>query len=251
MMTSREFRASAAHLTYAIVALFFMISTGIAQGATVKPIDPGKYDRPVRVACVGDSITWGAGVRNRKHDTYPLQLGRMLGKDWQVKNFGRNGATLLNNGNNPYMKSPQYARALKFDPDVVVIMLGTNDSKPRNWKHHDDFTRDYHTLIASFQKVNPKAYIYLCLPVPAFSHAYSISNKTIKDQVIPLVKQVATDTDLPTIDLYTAMKGDGKYFHDGIHPDATGSGIMAATIYQTLTGHAAPAKNQPAKAPSH
>ena len=67
------------------------------------------------VACVGDSITYGAGISNRNYNSYPAQLGRMLQKfdnQWQTRNFGVSGATLLRNGDLPYVQQSAYNQAL-------------------------------------------------------------------------------------------------------------------------------------------
>ena len=94
--------------------------------------DPAKYEAPIKVACVGDSITQGAGAAKGK--SYPTQLQEMLGDEWKVMNYGLGGRTLMDRGNRPYMKEKAYQEALASAPDVVIIMLGTNDTKPQNWE---------------------------------------------------------------------------------------------------------------------
>ena len=66
---------------------------------------------------------------------YPAQLQKMLGKDYYVKNFGVGARTMLNKGDHPYMKELAWKDALAFNPNIVVIKLGTNDSKDMNWKY--------------------------------------------------------------------------------------------------------------------
>ena len=85
-------------------------------------------EKTLRVACVGDSITYGSGIKDRHHDSYPAVLGRWLGPGWDVRNFGVSGATLLKKGDLPYFKQKNHEAAVAFTPDIVVIMLGTNDS---------------------------------------------------------------------------------------------------------------------------
>ncbi len=63
----------------------------------------------IKVACVGDSITFGFTIENRDQNSYPAQLGRLLGKNWEVKNFGVIGATLLKKGDMPYWKQKAWA----------------------------------------------------------------------------------------------------------------------------------------------
>ena len=87
----------------------------------------------VKVACVGNSVTYGYLVPDREKNCYPARLSQMLGEGYEVRNFGKSGATLLNKGHRPYMKQPEFQEALKFAPDWVVIHLGLNDTDPRNW----------------------------------------------------------------------------------------------------------------------
>src|SRR5690606_25963367 len=82
---------------------------------------------PIKIACVGNSITYGSGIVDREHNAYPAQLRAMLGEGYEVRNFGVGGATLLNKGDKPYRKTEAYADALRFKPDIVFIKLGTND----------------------------------------------------------------------------------------------------------------------------
>ena len=125
-------------------------------------------EAPKRIACVGDSITYGAAIKDRAKNCYPAQLGRMLGEKFDVRNFGVNGATMLKKGDKPYWKLKAYADAHDFQPEVVVIKLGTNDSKPHNWKHKEEYVADYVALIESFQKLESKPTVWVCYPVPAY-----------------------------------------------------------------------------------
>ena len=89
--------------------------------------------RTIKVACVGNSITYGSGIKDRANHSYPSVLGRLLGSKYEVQNFGFSARTLLNKGDHPYMKETLFQKALNYQPDIVVIKLGTNDSKPINW----------------------------------------------------------------------------------------------------------------------
>ena len=104
-------------------------------------------DHPTKVACIGTSITYGATIVNMPRDSYPAQLGRLLGTQWKVRNFGVNGRTMLKKGNLPYWNTPVFEQAMEFLPDVIIIELGTNDSKPQNWKYKSEFYDDYKDMI--------------------------------------------------------------------------------------------------------
>jgi lysophospholipase L1-like esterase len=158
-----------------------------------------------RIACVGDSITFGAGVKDRAKNCYPAVLGRLLGKEYTVRNYGVNGATLLKKGDRTYWKLKAFKDATAFGPNIVIIKLGTNDTKPQNWNTAGtDFEADLRTLIAHFQKQPSKPAIYLCLPVPVHQDRWGINEKTVTEGVIPVIKKVAKEKNLPVIDLHKA-----------------------------------------------
>jgi lysophospholipase L1-like esterase len=190
---------------------------------------------------VGDSITYGAGVEDREKNNYPLVLGTMLGESYEVKNFGVSGATMLRNGDKPYTKEKAYTQAIEFKPDIVVIKLGTNDSKPQNWgKHKANFEDDYESMIQSFRQANPAVKVFCALPVPVIGKgAFGITNEIVEPEVIPLIKKAAADTKSEVIDLYAAFKGKDELIPDKVHPNAKGAAIIAKTVHDAITAKAA------------
>jgi lysophospholipase L1-like esterase len=186
----------------------------------------------IRVACIGDSITEGAGIESGKK--YPDQLQKLLGSGYSVKNFGVSGRTLLKKGDFPYWNEKAYKDALVWDPQVVIIKLGTNDSKPQNWKYSAEFESDYRELLQSFKSLAAKPVIYLCTPLPVFKDRWGIRENVVRDEVTPLVKKIAAAEGLKVIDLYTAMGGEGALLPDGVHPDAGGATVMAHEVYQVV-----------------
>ena len=116
---------------FILVALFFPIS-----------LFGNVNKRPVKVACIGNSVTFGAGIE-KQEDKYPAKLQKMLGEGYEVKNFGHSGATLLNNGHRPYQNLPEFKESISFKPDIVIIHLGLNDTDPRNWPfYRDEFVKN-------------------------------------------------------------------------------------------------------------
>lgn len=195
---------------------------------------------PLRIACVGNSITFGAGLKNREAECYPKQLNEMLGEDYDVRNFGVSARTLLNKGDYPYMNEKAYRDMLAFDPDIVFIMLGTNDSKGYNWQYKDEFVADYTELIKSIKAVKKpglcKQSIFLCLPPVAFTDPDSprINDGVIRTEVIPLIREVAKAQKLMVIDAYAPFIGRGDLFPDKIHPNSDGAKILAETLYNAI-----------------
>lgn len=189
---------------------------------------------PVRVACVGDSITYGHGIKDRLHDAYPGVLSSMLGEKYDVRNFGVSGTTTMTGTDMPYVNEQAYKDALEFNPQIVTIKLGTNDSKPYNWKEQEHFKQDLKTLIESFRALPSKPKIWLCLPVPAYGHAWSINDSVIYNGVIPYIREVAQEEDLPLIDLNTPFQGKRQYFPDTIHPNEEGERMIAEIIFDNV-----------------
>lgn len=189
----------------------------------------------VRVACIGNSITFGAGIKNRSRDSYPSVLARMLGDSYWVKNFGVSARTMLNKGDHPYMNEPAYENALAFNPNIVVIKLGTNDSKSFNWKYKADFMKDAQTMIDAFKGLPSQPKIYLCYPSKAYLTGDGINDDIISKEIIPMIKKLAKKNNLYVIDLHTAMDGMPELFPDRIHPNEKGAQVMAKAVYQSIS----------------
>lgn len=190
---------------------------------------------PIKIACVGNSITYGSGVVNREKNAYPAQLQQLLGNVYQIKNFGVSGRTLLKKGDHPYWKTNEYRSALEFAPDIVFIKLGTNDSKLQNRVHLEEFESDYIELVKSFKKKNKDARIVLLLPLPSFgSDTTAIWNPIIKDKIISLTQSVAFKTNLEVIDLYQLFVDKQNLIPDGIHPSGLGQTIIARRLFEVV-----------------
>lgn len=188
----------------------------------------------IRVACVGNSITEGYGLRNPHHDAYPAVLQRLLGDGYEVRNFGKSGRALLSHSDAPYVKESVYRDALDFNPDIVTIKLGTNDTKPQNWKYGSEFVADLTALVNSFRNLPSRPAIYLCYPVPAAREVWGINDSIIVAGVIPAIRKVAKKQHLKIIDLHAAFMPYCHLLPDGIHPDADGAEVIAHTIGEFL-----------------
>ena len=194
---------------------------------------------PVRVACVGNSITYGAGIENRERDAYPAQLQRMLGEGYVVGNFGKSGATLLNKGHRPYIGQEEFQQALTFAGDVVVIHLGINDTDPRDWPNYRDyFVRDYLALIDSFRVVNPKARILVARMTPiTYCHSrFESGTRDWHEQIQQAIERVAELAGAQLIDFHDPLYPYPFMLPDAVHPTAEGAGILAQTVCSAITG---------------
>ncbi|MCE5324996.1 MAG: GDSL-type esterase/lipase family protein [Planctomycetaceae bacterium] len=198
------------------------------------PIEVEKYARTIRVACVGDSVTARTGLQDGT--PYPQQLGKMLGAKWQVGNFGVSGATLLNHGDFPYQKQPAFKSVLAWGPDVVIVMLGTNDTQGQNWKFKGEFADDYKDLIKKFAALPGKPRIYICTPPPTRKGGnYGIREEGVVE-LIPVIARVAAEMNVGLIDMYGALKSHRSLIPDKVHPNTAGSTFMAKAACQALTG---------------
>ena len=200
---------------------------------------PATQPGEVKVACIGDSITFGSGLKDRHKESYPAQLQAMLdeaggGKNWEVQNFGVSGATLLKKGDRPYWDQKRFAAAKQFNPDLVIIKLGTNGSKPQNWEHKADFAADLAALIEEFRALPSRPQVWLCRPVPAFPGKYGIRDEIIRNEILPIIDAVAKQQNIPLIDLYIALGNHPEHFPDTIHPNANGARRMAEEVHKAL-----------------
>lgn len=191
---------------------------------------------PIRVTCVGNSITFGYGLSEREKEAYPQRLQTLLGRNWEVHNFGVSGATLLSRGNQPYVQTAAYLNALDSKPDIVMIKLGTNDSKLINRKNLADFKKDYKELIFSFRRLPTHPRIILLLPLPCFGlDSSSIYDPVITSRIIPLIREVAFEEATEVIDLHSLLIDHADYFPDRLHPDSRGHELIARRLLNLLT----------------
>ncbi len=194
-----------------------------------------------RIACVGDSITWGFTIIRRSKYSYPSVLQSLLEGKAEVANFGLNDATASLESEMPYARRPTFKKALNFRADIVLMMLGSNDSKKINW-NEQKFREGYLFILQKFLDMGAKAYLLLPPAVlnrieirqgvqidrlePKF---LALDDNTLSENVIPAIKDIANSLSLPTIDLHGVID-DISLFNDGIHPNRAGAALMARSI---------------------
>jgi acyl-CoA thioesterase-1 len=201
---------------------------------------------PLKVACVGDSITEGSGLSNPSTESYPAKLQRLLGANYQVRNFGVSGRTLLKKGDFPYWNEGAYTQSRNFAPDVVIIKLGTNDSKPQNWRYSTNFVGDYEALIASYAALASQPRIVLATPCPVFkTGAFDIKPAVVRLEIAPATRELVTRLGLEVIEFHDRLDGHGEWFPDNVHPNSRGTAVMAAIAWAAIT-HAPANPSSPA-----
>gem|GEM_PF-453572 len=191
----------------------------------------------VKIACIGNSITSGAGP-NRLKAAYPGQLQNLAGNGFTVKNFGVSGRTLLSRGNFPYINEPEYKDALAWLPDVVTIKLGTNDSKPVNWVFKNEYENDYTALINAFKNISSHPRIILLTPVTVFTNKVAgIDSFIVQKEIFPLTASIAAKNNCELLDLWTPTSTHPELFYDGVHPNSNGAKYIAQLIFSYLQSH--------------
>ena len=196
-------------------------------------------NNPIKVACIGNSVTYGYGLKNREVSAYPVQLQKLLGTSYAVKNFGVSGTTLLKNGHRPYYKTPAFTDMLAFAPDIAIIHLGLNDTDPRDWPNYgDQYMADYSWLIDTIRKVNPSVKIFISRLTPIFSDHPRFKSGT-RDwfwQIQQQIPQIAKANNTGLIDLHSPLYKHPDLFPDALHPNDAGAAILAKTVYQKISG---------------
>ena len=190
----------------------------------------------IKVACVGDSITAGYALTNPGTQSYPAQLQILLGSGYSVGNFGLSGATLLKQSDFTYWNSSQHTNSLAYNPDIVLIMLGTNDTKPWNW-NATNFAADYHDLIAQYQALPTQPKVYICLSPPVYApnpFGTAFDPAFVQSTLVPAIQTVATSNGVSLIDNNTPLLNHPELFSDGVHPTAQGAGVIASTVAEAL-----------------
>ncbi len=200
---------------------------------------PAIWAAPVKIACVGDSITYGYKIPDRETGCYPAQLQRLLDKKapgrYEVHNFGVSSMTLMRNTAKPYTGCREYRDSVACTADIVIIMLGTNDSSGANRALIDThFEQDYHKLISAYRdgRQGREPRIIVMLPPKCFLEGRGTDENTIRRKIVPIIRKVARDASAELIDLYASISTNWKVdlMPDKLHPSAEGAGMMAEKI---------------------
>lgn len=189
----------------------------------------------IKIACIGDSITEGFGLKNSCTDSYPVILGYMLGDKYEVRNFGITGKCVQKDSNDPYWKSGRIPKIKEFDPDIIIVKLGTNDSKGVNWKSPEIFQSDYEAYLDEVSNPNKKQTFILATSAWVKKDAIGITRKVITEGVNPTVRKIAKKRGLKIIDFHSLLEDHPDWYCDDIHPNEQGTYKMAEFAYKFLT----------------
>ena len=199
----------------------------------------------IKVACVGNSITYGFGIGNWPKYNYPKQLQKLLGKDYCVANFGLSGSCVGAFADLPYKRTKVYKKSLEYEADILVFMLGSNDSKYQNWTNKEQFKQEYLTLLKTYKK-DENIKIYICTIARAF---YSEGNNSpltnfkiqpeMVEKIAEVIKEIATENGYQLIDINNLTTHNHEWFSDdNIHPNKDGALAIDEEIYKNIKNEA-------------
>lgn len=217
-----------------IVTLAFFYGSLVPAYRPLAEADEGD----IKVACVGDSITYGCLVFGWPNKTYPSVLGKKLGDKYTVNNYGYSGATAQTVSDNPYVEKKVYKESKEFLPDIVIIMLGTNDTRTVNQKGLELYREAYSALLDTYIGLSSSPKVYVMAPPPCYPFlgkvGYHIDAEMIKNEIRPTVFSLAEEKGIGLIDLYSVFDGKKELFTDGVHPNAKGAELLAQTVYDRI-----------------
>jgi sialate O-acetylesterase len=210
----------------------------------------GAKRESITVACLGDSITFGARLEDRDRDSYPARLQQLLGNGYRVLNMGVGGCTLIRKGQPTVWD--ELAKIRKGNPDRIVISLGTNDTcgegtcgDRKCWEYKDEYLADYLDLIDSLQMMPKQPEIWICAPSPMVLETPGLSQARVEGltirkprlkELISLIRQVAEEKKVGFIDLNSPLDHRADLFteEDGVHPNVAGYLAIAELVFAAL-----------------
>ena len=210
------------------------------------------YHEPViredvmHIACLGDSITYGAGVTDGsgehiEEETWPYQAEQLFGGTVQFLNYGVCGRTLIKETDAAYTATDFYRLSLSSEAQGYIILLGTNDSKQEYWDAAK-FEAQLEELVSACRSLPQNPEVVLVTPPCAFSAEegqevlYGVRNEVIRDEIVPIIKRTAERLGVRCFDLYAETQSHPEWFADGVHPNAEGNQAIAAFLHRSIMG---------------
>ncbi|HVX29521.1 MAG TPA: chitobiase/beta-hexosaminidase C-terminal domain-containing protein, partial [Nitrolancea sp.] len=165
----------------------------------------------------------------------PTWLGQDLGSGYEVTNFGVSGTTMLKASSSSYWNTSNFTASSDYLPDIVIIMLGTNDSKISNWSASGpNYPGDYTDMIHHYQGLSSHPQVFVMTSPPNFTDGTNYQPTVIANQIVPTVRSLSVATGSELIDIFTTLTGHSELFSDGTHPTTTGSQLIASIVQNVL-----------------
>lgn len=218
----------------------------ITENTEITDIEKEGEKKVYKLACVGDSITQGVNSKDNVNHTYPAFLQKMLGWQYHVLNAGASGYSIIKTDPYAYCKSAQYNSAKRFEPDIIIFSLGTNDVCPSH--DYKDFTvegrkelfmESARELLDSFLEINPDVQLYFCYSSALFKVGddkwnSAAWNEGIVTYIRPMHEQLAAEYNFLTIDFWEWSKEHSEIFTDGLHPADESYLPYAEYVYESV-----------------
>ena len=187
----------------------------------------------IKIAAVGDSLTYGYGLENRQQDAYPSILLELLGSHYQVANYGLSGRSLLSTSDYPYLKEKNAQQSLESDADIVIIMIGSNDSRAAYW-NKEQFIKEYRDFVKGYIKLPSQPDVFIVAPPYVPTSRFGLNNEVIRDEIQQIVEDVAAELGVHFINLYPVTEGHPEYYSDGLHLTPLGKRKIEKAIFSAL-----------------
>lgn len=226
-----------------MVAAFLLSCALLLQEAPTVEVEP----TPIRIACIGDSITFGAQLADRGHHSYPAQLGMLLGEGYLVRNFGVGGATLLREADRPIHTTTPFSEMLEWKPQLAIVILGTNDTcdtpQRPNWQKQGALEADASALVSALLDVGVTR-ILLAAPPPMCVATAGLSDGRVADleKRRARLPRIATafSSVADQVDDVQFLNLDGSlrphWTSDGVHPNPIGQESIALRVATGIFG---------------
>lgn len=194
-------------------------------------------EKKIKVACVGDYITSGSEHLTTYSESYPFILGELLGNDYEVMNFGVSEAKVNKQCSKAYIKSNNYGNLQIYNPDIIILIIGSNDAKPQLWDEYAERLRkDYEEMLDALHSLPASPKVYICTPICSFQNEHGIDDYTVSQKLSTMIRTIGKEKKLDLIDLNAIFPVNQSLFSDNLHPDAKGNDIIAKEIFKKLTG---------------
>ena len=205
----------------------------------LKPVAKAEVEDLPIIACIGASITEGAGAGDGAQFytlSYPAQLQNALNGEYNVINYGNSGKTVRDDlGEESWLNTYQWQGVQAIVPDIAILNIGTNDSKTHHSPNHDAFYASFKNLVDKLLLVNPDMEIIVCTVPYAYSSIWEINNDNIANIIAPVQREIAAEYGFTLVDLYEYTQNKPHLFPDGVHPNAKGYEMIVKILKKALT----------------
>ncbi|MTB64042.1 esterase [Streptococcus sp. zg-86] len=189
----------------------------------------------IKVATVGDSLTYGYGLENRERDAYPSILAEKLGHHYQVLNFGLSGRSLQSTSDYPYLQEKNAQLSFESEADIVIIMIGSNDSRGPYW-NKERFIREYGEMVDRYVQMPSQPDVYLMVPPYVPTSRFGLNNDIVRTELQEIIPRIAKEKGLEWVNFYPLTEGHLEYYSDGLHLTPLGNQFVAETVYAAIMG---------------